>query len=163
MSGYVFCFIKCLVQWLFPLFLALLITLVSYALEIKAVSTFAKQLSSNDTATHQVCVHARHQPERHWRWVISCIYLDHWPFHQYFLLEVRMCIPFSSKKSHHSEYSEALKALKHWLFFWVQSYLKLSRRRGLGAFPPLEKPSVTRRLNNCLLFYIKPVLFPQSV
>lgn len=161
MSGYVFCFIRCLVQWLFTLFCALLLTLVSYALEIKAVSTFAEQLSSNDTATHQVCVHARHQPERHWWWVISCIYLYHWLFHQYFLFEVKMCVHFSSKKSHRSEFSEALNVL--WIIFWAQSYLKLSRRRGLGAFLPLEQPSITRRLNTYLLFYIKPVLSPESV
>lgn len=161
MSGYVFCFIRCLGQWLFPLFCELLLTLVSYALEIKAVSTFAKKLSFNDTATHQVCVHARHQPERDWWWVTSCIYLDHWPFHQYFLFEVKMCVRFSSKKSHHSELSEVLNVL--WIIFWAQSYLKLSRRRGLGAFLPLEKPSVTRRLNSCLLFLYKASTFAQSV
>lgn len=145
----------------FPTFCALLLTLVSYALEIKAVSTLAKQLSSNDTATHQVCVHARHQPERHWWWVTSCIYLDLWHFHQYFLIKVKMCVRFSSKNDYRSELSEVLNVL--WIIFWAQSYLKLSRRRGLGAFLPLEKPSVTRRLNTNLLFYIKPVLFPQSV
>lgn len=37
--------------------------------EIKTVSSTAKQLSSDDAAPHQVCVHACHQSERYWWWV----------------------------------------------------------------------------------------------
>lgn len=92
--------------------------------------------------------------------MVSCIYLSHWPFHQYILFEpswfeVKTCVHFSSKKSHRSQLSEALNLL--WTVFCAQTYLKWLGRRGLGAFLPLQKPSVTGRLN--VFFHMQPVLF----
>lgn len=60
--------------WLTPFFFNIFMHLVSFSLlslaaEIQTISAPAKQLSSHESAPHQVCIYAGHQPERHRWWV----------------------------------------------------------------------------------------------